>query len=103
MRIVTYVLSFYLLLLTAVPCCVQDDCSADTAISQNTDQQQPEEERSNCSPFFVCGSCTGFTLNEISFHVTVYAQPDDQKFPGWINLYYPSYISAFWQPPRIDG
>lgn len=64
MKVFCFVLSIYILFLTAVPCCADEDCSEDitTEQSDHHNEKHKEHKCSNCSPFMNCGSCVGFTF-----------------------------------------
>jgi len=97
--------------LSLYPCCVpdiskntlcssiSDDCCASESPS-STDSDAPHSENSNCSPFFACGSCTGFSY--ITFDI-VFSHLDN--FISHHNYYQVSnallVFNEKWQPPKI--
>lgn len=102
MKIVGYILSLYLILLSTVPCCAFDNCPDDKA-EQTAEHEKGDEDCGNCSPFFSCGGCSTATINfdpadmeilprELSTVYTSYKEPD-----------LPRVDYDFWQPPKISA
>src|SRR6478609_1762495 len=96
-RIFCSILSICVLLLSAAPCCADDDC-ADEATSQSTEHH----DCTNCSPFLTCGTCPGFVYSIIKFNFTA---PVAVHFPVFFFhttvLTENCYVSI-WQPPKIS-
>jgi hypothetical protein len=103
-KLLYILLSFVVLILAARPCCNDKDC-----ISSNTTIQTPddhstssEKECQGCSPFFSCGTCSGFVIaqsidHKISVdtglhleHVSMYRQPFTENVDR-----------SIWQPPQL--
>lgn len=76
-----------------------DECNdEEIATAKKENKQEPE---GNCSPFFACATCPGFT--EMSKPVEI-VQPiiESQVSHGTIVVFNLStYSASFWQPPRI--
>lgn len=105
MKLVCLILSFYVLLLSAKPCCADNDCQVKIPKKKELASKVPvkEKECPGCSPFFTCGSCVGFIVakvfkinspivpeNQIQYH-TVYQQPYIEKV-----------ALSIWLPPKIS-
>ena len=58
-RLLSFILSIYILVLSAVPCCLHDSCNDDQAIenTNHPDDHNKKEGCGACSPFF-CHSCS---------------------------------------------
>jgi hypothetical protein len=59
-----------ILSLSTLPCCAEEDhCDEEIQLCENEKENSSEHEESEppCSPFFSCGSCTGFNLTTIHF------------------------------------
>jgi hypothetical protein len=69
--------------------------------AQPADSHKHNDDCKNCSPFALCGNCTGFTINAFPFHIDSLVMPQAQNFVGYISLYFPQYFSSFWQPPKL--
>lgn len=105
MKIISVILSFYVLLLAAQPCCTGNNCGEDEAEAEteqlsDTAPFQEEDGCMDCSPFFSCGACVGFTFSTTTFSLATLVDIDtNQPFP-----IVPSFFSEFhhtiWQPPK---
>ena len=95
-----YILSIYILLCTIVPCTLIDHCDQDQQTEQTTDKDS-EKGCSDCSPFSICSSSHGFTLNTIIPSI----QPALFNSLLAYSEYYVSsrsdYYSSLFQPPRL--
>jgi hypothetical protein len=101
MKIVGYVLAFYLILLSAVPCCAFDGCPDDKT-EQTTNHESGDEDCGNCSPFFSCEGCATATIayRLVSFEfVSLQVLP---VYTTYIQVSLPQVNYDFWQPPKIS-
>jgi hypothetical protein len=94
--------TFLLLLITLAgtffPCCLGDKCN-DEEITTSQKQNNKQEE-GNCSPFFACASCTGFTIMTKPVQI-VQPVTEIQVHPETFVVFnLTTYSSSFWQPPR---
>jgi hypothetical protein len=104
LKLLCLIFSLYVLLLSAKPCCSEDICQGKKGVEKELacKNSSDEKECKGCSPFFSCGSCTGFIVakniaytfalifeNSVKRHIT-YLQPCLQE-P----------LLAIWQPPKI--
>lgn len=67
MRVLAVILSFLTLFLSSYPCCQEADSCADVFLIGESDEgadESPHENEAPCSPFYACGRCPGFTLNQ---------------------------------------
>ncbi len=106
MKIPGYILTFYLILLSAVPCCIFDDCPDDKIALTSDTGQEPDHESGDgdcgsCSPFFSCEGCATATIafQPVSFDM----QPLDISpvYAAYIQPSLPTIDYDFWQPPRL--
>lgn len=100
MKFAGYILAFYLILLTAVPCCGFDDCP-DEKKEQASNHENGDEECGNCSPFFSCEGCATAT---IAFEPVQLNAPPVLLIPvyaGYIQPVLPQVNYDFWQPPKL--
>lgn len=74
MKFLSLIFGIFILLLSVLPCCQEEDCCEEgstdkleaSAESENSDLELP------CSPFFSCGTCLGFTFEvESEFALTM--------------------------------
>jgi hypothetical protein len=90
-----------MLILSAVPCCATDNCNDKTEQSPSDKNHKHNDDCKNCSPFALCGNCTGFTINAFPFVVDAPVWQIEKNFTGYITSYFPPYFSSFWQPPKL--
>ena len=70
MKLIAYILAFYTLILSCIPC--QDEAVLfakmeqrnQTEFSISHQKQQNEDKCDLCSPFCICACCAGITLNK---------------------------------------
>lgn len=103
MKFAGYILSFYILLLSVVPCCALDDCPQDEAgTEQNSGHETGDDDDcKSCSPFFNCEGCATaiVSLETISFEAIDPVVP--KVYTGFIASYIPIVHYDFWQPPKL--
>lgn len=102
-KTISAILSLYFLLLSAVPCCLEDTCS-DEIYTEETgpcSQDQEDCDNSPCSPFFTCGACAGFVFSTAQLNLKELTTVKIK----WVNGYHPQFIDDFvakiWQPPKV--
>lgn len=104
MKIVCFILSFYVFSLSVVPCCSDDHCD-DEIIAENTDthSQEPKEEGdcNACSPFLNCGTCIGFVFTNLQYDIAEFPLVEDQFITGYKPPFSDDFIDKIWQPPKI--
>jgi hypothetical protein len=98
-KYLSIILALYVLLLSIKPCLGDDN---DTSVKTEQSSHQDKDCNDVCSPFFICGTCSGFTLNIslVNFSAT----------PFFIESNYPDYkqsslsevFISIWQPPKIS-
>lgn len=104
MKIIYLLLSVYVVVLTSVPCCVEDNCK-DEVKTEQTDPDHHHEDTDkckDCSPFFTCSACSSFAFN----HHIVSIQPVlnfiEKKHKTYLTSWPNSFYTEFWQPPKIS-
>lgn len=94
MKILTLILSIYVLVLTAIPCVdVPKENSMNKYELTNTSSDQHENDTDHCSPFCTCDCCVSPILNNSTIHFT--CTPITQKL---ITEYNSSLVSSFLLP-----
>ncbi|MES2003777.1 MAG: DUF6660 family protein [Bacteroidota bacterium] len=102
MKFLTLVLSLYILLLATVPCCAANNCREKSELSTADTGGSQKENCNNCSPFALCGSCSGFAQQMVLLQVETPQQPVSVDYHDFVFLYFPPSFSSFWQPPRLS-
>jgi hypothetical protein len=73
MKLPALILALITLILSVSPCCGDDDhCAGNSSIDEcehSDKEREPCDEQGLCSPFYSCGSCTGFALSQAAIHV----------------------------------
>lgn len=100
MKLSGYILAFYLILLSAVPCCAIDSCPYDN-IEQATNNENEDEDCSNCSPFFNCEGCSTATIayRPLLFELT--SLQVSPVYATYLQVSLPQVEFDFWQPPKL--
>ncbi|WP_394350034.1 DUF6660 family protein [Agriterribacter humi] len=93
------ILAIYILFSAVVPCSFFDNCEEEqsTAGSAGSDHKK---DCSNCSPFSICSSAPGFTLNTISTSFEPVAFNNSPAYSEYCFSFKSGYYSSLFQPPR---
>ena len=101
MRLLCIILSIYVLMLSIVPCCFDDDCGGESESAQaNSNSRDHEEDDCGaCSQFMTCGTCPGF-VSRTPDSLRVYFSA--QTF-ALLSTFLPGhdYVARIWQPPQF--
>lgn len=104
MKWFVYFLSFYILVLSNIPCSAGDDCCEDEiATTTTSNKQTPDSDHkpiSPCAPFFACNAYHGVTIpdNFIEFLKEVPQATKPQYFYKEQSLSH--FSTSIWQPPQ---
>jgi hypothetical protein len=99
MKIAGYILAFYLVLLSAVPCCAIDNCPDDP--TEINSAQGEEEDCGTCSPFFSCEGCAAATIAFEAGTLGIPAIKVSPVYAAYLQITLPHVVYDFWQPPRL--
>lgn len=100
LKLFGFILAFYLVLLSAIPCCAFDNCPDDK--TEQTENHQPgDEDCGNCSPFFSCEGCAVATI--VCEPARFELHPITQKavYTVYLERLLPDTDYDFWQPPKL--
>ncbi len=104
MKILCFILSLYVLLLSAELCCSDDICNDEikTEHADNHSQHHKDSDCNTCSPFFSCGTCTGFvfTWSWVDFQGVAFVE--DKLVPVYKSQFATDFFAKIWQPPKIS-
>lgn len=101
MKSIVFFISFLVLSLSSFPCCVLEDIGENTLCIEthsNTEDDHTGDEP--CSPFFNCGSCTGFAIHknlEITF---IKDELADSNITSYQDLFKSAYQNPYFKPPK---
>ena len=104
MKLLVCLFSFYVLLLSGVPCNANDDCCNDettqTTIHNKQKQDTDHTPSCPCSPFFACGACHAVVIpnNYVEFVSILQPVAKLQYFYAVQPL--PDFPPVIWQPPK---
>ncbi|MES2389395.1 MAG: DUF6660 family protein [Bacteroidota bacterium] len=109
MKFLCLILSLLVVLLSVRPCCAEDNCMEDTIeraeqCSKSPNEGEHEKQCRDCSPFFSCGSCTGFIPAQ-PFTLTLQLQIEEVPFIIYTSYQQPDLKDvtlAIWQPPKLS-
>jgi len=105
LRLFTFILAVYILVLTGVPCCANDNCENSTAKREQHDTQKSKEQKEdgccgNCSPFF-CHNCVSFIVGSFQYSIHQPAVFYSRVYNIYRTPFYHQYVPSLWQPPDI--
>jgi hypothetical protein len=99
-KVITFILSAYLVFLLAIPCCTFDNCPEDK-IAQETGHEENNDDCGSCSPFFTCTGCSGFTVSTTTINSELISFFSCNQYPAYIVSSMPDVHYDFWQPPKL--
>jgi len=103
MKFLAIILSFYLLMLTAIPCIDvhSDNVKHKTELTQEPQDFPQHSDSDNCSPFCTCNCCATFVVFQ-AFQVQLNCFPFSEKqyFPV-SSIFISDPLASIWQPPKI--
>lgn len=106
MKIMVSILSFIVLVLSIVPCYAYHGdtrCQIETQHEEHSGKCDDNCD-GNCSPFYSCGTCTGFISEVIvTFRIHKIFLNDDTSMQPYTyeNPFYSTFFCKIWQPPKI--
>jgi hypothetical protein len=106
-KLIALLLSVVVLTLTLVPCCALENSDAHASYTKQkaTAHKCTEEDDDcckNCSPFYTCGTCPGFTVANAQVLLLVSVTKPVQH--NSVYFYNPpaEVPSSIWQPPKLS-
>jgi len=104
MRLIACILSFYIVVLTAIPCIdrPEDNHLQKTEIGGNANTGHQHNDGDQCSPFCTCSCCaTPVIYQDFGVQFDGLSFIGKNIFTGYISVFFSSYLSSIWQPPQI--
>lgn len=108
MKILSFLFSIYLIVLSCLPCA---DLGAGSAVHSSqeisliADHHSHEKSSDACSPFCICNccGCQGFTYNAIYVYNFISVKKIiNKKNPEYKSLLSSNFYGSIWQPPQIN-
>jgi len=103
MKFLAVILSFYLLLLIAIPCidAPADNTLNKTELAQEKQESHHHSDSDNCSPFCACNCCaTSVVLLVYQVQLDCFPFIEKQYFPV-TSVFISDPLATIWQPPKI--
>jgi len=102
MKNLAFILSVYVLALTAIPCVdvPKDDVLHKTELS-NTASEHHEHTTDLCSPFCTCDCCVSPIVNNNSTVPFACSSHIQGLFAEYKNFFVSALYVAIWQPPKL--
>lgn len=93
------------MVLSTVPCCTAKHEAVEKYCNENqtdtSSHQQDDDCASNCSPFYSCGTCVGFTFTSSCQLVKpTVLSPGTSKLIPYNQPFSLGYFGKVWQPPK---
>ncbi|WP_423776237.1 DUF6660 family protein [Bacteroides graminisolvens] len=105
MRFLAYILSLYILVLTAIPCLDIPEflSSGNVQVTQNTtNKTQDLPDVDLCSPFCHCSCCVSFISYQEVFHIDFTCDSFSQvQYSKYISVFSSFNFASIWQPPKL--
>jgi hypothetical protein len=100
LKLIALILATYVLSCSVIPCCAMDNC--DDEASTAASHQDKGGCKGDCSPFFACGSCAGFSITVTEIQIEQIPFVEKTTHSGLYICTYSDYFPSFWQPPRFS-
>lgn len=100
MKVISYILSLYLVVLSFIPCCNFDDCPVDKTELEGS-HSSDDNDCGTCSPFFNCEGCATVSINAEAVSFTIIILSATIEYSDFILPVTGTVHSEFWQPPRL--
>ncbi|OJU29406.1 MAG: hypothetical protein BGN92_03430 [Sphingobacteriales bacterium 41-5] len=104
MKIIAFIFSLYILLLSGMPCTDAQDCNLPTttqvSATQSHDNHQHETE--HCPPLCHC-SCCSVAVSKMPLLAFTYVKPTfvvKENFSFYKSHHLTGFLEAVWQPPK---
>ena len=103
MRLFTLILSFYVIVLTAIPCIdtTVNVVLQNTELSHQTKDCDHNNDTDRCSPFCTCNCCaTSVIFQDYLVQLNCFPFSEKQYFPV-SSGFFSDPLATIWQPPKI--
>lgn len=90
MKVITLIISIYVLLMAVIPCCNFDNCEGD----------RHDAPQGICSPFFNCHNCSVPVVLEKAVQIEPVTNIIYTHYTEYRAISLPGYTAKCWNPPR---
>lgn len=101
------IFSFYILILSALPCTDREECSLTNVAQTEHSHEGHSHEKDHCTPFCICSCCGINTTIEIvpdfDFTQLAYSLDIPKQVSHYKAVYTDNYFAPIWQPPKISA
>ncbi|MDZ7614743.1 MAG: DUF6660 family protein [Flavobacteriaceae bacterium] len=109
MKLVTYIISIYLIALSCMPCVDMEVNSAEhkkNEITSNHNEKSSDHDKENnlCPPFCSCNCCGSQTVSYFkitSFSFLIVTKKIKTQLPSYTSKFASNFYGSIWQPPQI--
>ena len=105
MKHLSYILALWVLLLSTVPCFLEDKCLFQCANEQTEEPCADNDGSSctdcNCPPFLHCNTCTGCPIPKLFHSPTAELILLNNNLSFYKEKMIPHFSSSIWQPPKL--
>jgi len=109
MKIGSFILSFYLILLAGVPCNddfsgeIDSPASQETHVEVSTAQDQVPHSDDACSPFCACACCQTISITPVVPVVIELPQDSKPLLIPYTSSFYGDIFRSAWKPPQLQA
>ncbi len=101
MKWIIFFISFIVLSLSSLPCCVLEDIGENTLCVESPSANENDTSGDEpCSPFFNCGSCTGFAIQQNIEITFIQVELVDANLTSYQDLFKGAYQNPDFKPPK---
>jgi len=103
-KIIYFLLSLYIAVLSTVSCCADNNCNDEIKTEQSAGHSQNNDDNdcNSCSPFVSCCSCSGFVFSDEGFRFIEMSSIKDKFVADYRSQFSSGFIATIWQPPKIS-
>ncbi|SHI88679.1 DUF6660 family protein [Flavobacterium terrae] len=107
MKFISVILSFYIFVLSTVPCAdIEINSIAHATVNHSSDKDNHSHNKSNdlCSPFCICNCCGQVTLTYapvIIYDFQVQFEEIKTSNSFYTSVFHSNFYGSIWQPPQI--
>jgi len=103
-KIIAFIFSLYILLLSGMPCTDAQDCNLPTTTQVSTTQNHGnhQHESEHCPPLCHC-SCCSVAVSKMPLLAFTYVKPTfvvKENFSFYKSHHLTGFLEAVWQPPK---